>query len=133
MVMRRKIAPPGRVNIGNEVRDPALFGKVTLYGSQKGILITPYVLGDETRPECSVTVWGKSQRLFLPSQMRQKADMTNSDTVDDLFRDEDHSIMLVKSNNTCVFCGEQSEDMIEMPNGRLVCPRCRRILCSNDD
>lgn len=132
MVMRRKIAAPGRVNIGDEARDRALFGKVTLSGSQKGILITPYVLGDEARPECKVTVWERSRRLFLPNQLRQKADLVNGDTVDVLFRD-DGSIMLIKSKNTCTLCGEQSDNMVEMPNGRLVCPRCRRILCRNDD
>ena len=131
MTMRRKIAPPGRVNIGDEARNSALFGQVTLSSSLQGILVTPYAPGDDARPECKVTVWESGQRLFLPQQMRQKAELEIGDTVDVLFRGD--GFLLVKSKNTCTLCGEQSADMLEMPNGRLVCPRCRRILCSNDD
>ncbi|MEA4993913.1 MAG: AbrB/MazE/SpoVT family DNA-binding domain-containing protein [Oscillibacter sp.] len=131
MSMRRRISPEGRINIGNDARGEPLAGKVSISGSVHGILISPYQLGDEARPDCKVTVWESGQRLVLPLQFRQKAGLIAGDTVDVLFR-EDGGILLVKATNICALCGEQTEDMLEMPNGRLVCPRCRRILCADE-
>jgi len=51
--------------------------------------------------------------------------------VDVLFR-EDGGILLVKAKNICTLCGEEAEGMLELPNGWLVCPRCRRILCKDE-
>lgn len=130
MSMIRKISPDGRINIGDEARGSTLTGKVTVSGSVHGILIAPYQVGDEARPDCKVTTWDSGKRIVLPLQLRQKAGLT--ETVELLFR-EDGSVLLVNAKSICVLCGEQAENMIEMPNGRLVCPRCRRILRGGDD
>ncbi|MET0017984.1 AbrB/MazE/SpoVT family DNA-binding domain-containing protein [Oscillibacter sp.] len=132
MVMRRKITQQGRINIGDEARGSILTGKVTVSGSTQGILITPYHEGDENRPDCKVTAWDADNRIVLPLQLRQKARLESGDTVDLLFRDEDGGILLVAARDVCTLCGSQSDDMIRMPNGRLVCPRCRRILCKDE-
>lgn len=132
MVMRRKITQQGRINIGDEARGSTLTGKVTVSGSVQGILIAPYQVGDENRPDCKVTAWDADNRIVLPLQLRQKARLEPGDTVDLLFRGEDGGILLVAARDTCTLCGMQSENMIRLPNGRLVCPRCRRILCADD-
>lgn len=130
MSMRRRISSKGRINIGNDARGEPLAGKVSISGSVHCILISPYLPGDEARPDCKVTVWESGQRLVLPLQFRQKAGLSTGDTVDVLFR-EDGSILLVKAKNICILCGEEAEGMLELPNGRLVCPQCRRRLCEN--
>lgn len=62
----------------------------------------------------------------LPLQFRQKAQLEPGMIVDLLFQGEDGGIVLVQSKNTCTICGRQSENMIQMPNGRLVCPECKQ-------
>lgn len=133
MVMRRKITQQGRINIGDEARGSTLTGKVTVSGSVQGILIAPYRAGDENRSDCKVTAWDADNRIVLPLQFRQKAQLEPGMTVDLLFRGEDGGIVLVQAKNTCTICGRQSENMIQMPNGRLVCPKCRQQLCESKD
>lgn len=131
MVMKRRITQQGRINIGNEARGSILTGKVTISGSVKGILISPYQIGDENRPDCKVTEWDAGHRIVLPLQLRQKAQLESGMTVELLFPG-DGSILLVQALNTCIICGKESENMVRMPNGRLVCPECRLTICKDE-
>ena len=130
--MRRNIEAARRIRIGPEARGELLAEKVTVSGSVKGILLTPYRPGDETRTGCKVLTWDKSDRIVLPLQMCEQAGLRQRDEVDLLFR-EDGAILLVAARNACSLCGQTSPNMIRLPNGRLVCRRCRRILGCDDD
>lgn len=130
--MTRNIEAARRIRIGPEARGELLAEKVTVSGSVKGILLMPYRPGDETRPSCRVLTWDKSDRIVLPKQMCQQAGLEQGSKVELLFR-EDGAILLVAARNACSLCGQVSPNMVRLPNGRLVCHRCRRILGCDDD
>lgn len=127
MGLKRKITAEGRMNIGDEARGENLTGKITISGSEQGILIAPYQPGDEDRPDCKVTIWDSGRRIFLPVQFREKANMKPGDMVDLIFR-PDGSVLLLRSIDSCTLCGQQSDDMIMLQNGRRVCEDCVRQL-----
>ena len=132
MGLRRRITTDGRINIGDDARGETLTGKVTISGSVKGILIAPYVLGDEGHPECKVTTWDSGRRIFLPVQFREKVNLKPGDMVDLVFRDNDGAVLLVPANDTCALCGQPSKDMVTMENGRKVCRDCIKKLCTGN-
>lgn len=127
--MKRIIASGGRVYIGDALRGTALSGKITLSGTVRGILISPYQKGDEKRvEECKVTEADAVQRINLSIALCRKAHLAVGDEVDLLFR-EDGSILVVPARDVCSLCGKQSDNMIRLENGRLVCENCRKKLC----
>jgi len=131
MGLKRTITTDGRINIGDEARGETLTGKVTISGSDRGILIAPYCPGDEGRPECKVTTWDSGRRIFLPVQFREKVNLKPGDMVDLVFR-ADGAILLVPAIDTCALCGKPSEDMTVMENGRKVCRDCIKKLCTGN-
>lgn len=131
MGLKRTITTDGRINIGDEARGETLTGKVTISGSDRGILIAPYRRGDERHPECKVTTWDSGRRIFLPVQFREKVNLKPGDMVDLVFRG-DGAVLLVPAIDTCTLCGKPSKDMTVMENGRKVCRDCIKKLCSGN-
>lgn len=130
--MKRIIAAGGRVYIGDGLRGAALSGKVTISGTVRGILISPYRDGDEKRiEECKVTEADAVQRINLSLPLCRKAHLAVGDEVDLLFR-EDGSVLVVPARDVCSLCGRQSESMYRLPNGRMVCEKCRKQLCAGN-
>lgn len=131
MGLRRRITTDGRINIGDDARGEMLTGKVTVSGSVQGILIAPYRLGDEGRPECKVTTWDSGRRIFLPVQFREKVNLKPGDMVDLVFR-ADGAVLLVPAIDTCALCGKPCKEMATMENGRKVCRDCIKKLCNGN-
>lgn len=127
MSMRRSIVDEGRIYISPDALGEKLQERVTITADISGILLVPYGPGDEEKPDRKVVSWDHYKRIRNPAQYLQKAGLKVGDAVDLLCR-ADSAIVIVPAKDTCTLCGRPSEHMVEMPNGRLVCEKCRAYL-----